>query len=304
MRGIPAAILCALALAPVFAASPARAASGSVPAAAQSPCAVVGPSRGEGKFTGQIAGEPTGATIEVTSGDQSAVVHYNDAVQVCQGGEPAAASALTRGESVVVYGPMKRNGNVLEMTAARILIAGLPQPSNRASEPVNTRDAGASISASNGGQAVPTGGMQNRTNSQPSNGSKAATDDWSAQGNSQGGSKTQSPGAIACNALLFTVSSPHDSATGQAAGRTSVSGITCKRSVDSQSMQFTQDALTNRALSTLTLSWEGQLEVTLSDAAVSSVQFMSDSGAQVVDVTFAYRKVEIAHLPSNMHVSF
>lgn len=126
MRKMPAAILSLLAFAPVFAALPAKATSSALPTPAQADCAAVNPSKGEEKFTGKSSGGPTGTLIEVTSSNQTVLVRYSNSVLVCEGGQSASVNVLTRGANVVVYGPMKREGKVLKMTAAKILFAGSP----------------------------------------------------------------------------------------------------------------------------------------------------------------------------------
>jgi type VI protein secretion system component Hcp len=103
--------------------------------------------------------------------------------------------------------------------------------------------------------------------------------------------------------LAFTVIA-HDEHTGQAAGRSSVSGVTCKKSVDQQALQMAQDALTARRLSSVTLNWQNQLEALLNNAEITSVQFTSDNGAEVVEVTFAYQRAEVAYLPSGTRITF
>jgi hypothetical protein len=104
----------------------------------QSPCAALNAAKGEGKFTGEISNAPDGSSMEVTYGDQTVLVHYNNSVTICQGGQPASLTALTRGASVSVFGPERRNGRNVEIDAARIFVAGPPQtvrPSARPGPP-------------------------------------------------------------------------------------------------------------------------------------------------------------------------
>lgn len=65
-----------------------------------------------------------------------------------------------------------------------------------------------------------------------------------------------------------------------------------------------EDALTDRHLASVTLNWQGQLEASLSNADISSIQFTSDNGTPVAEITFSYQKAEIAYLPSGTRVTF
>lgn len=136
MRTVPAALLASLFLTPLFAAT-------AVATPAQSACTALNAAKGEGKFTGQISTPPDGSSMEVTYGDQTVLVHYNNSVTVCQGGQPASLSALTRGASVAVFGPLRRNGKNMEMAAARVFVTGPPQPARTGPEPAqsNPREA-------------------------------------------------------------------------------------------------------------------------------------------------------------------
>jgi hypothetical protein len=102
----------------------------------QSDCAALNAAKGEGKFTGQISTPPDGSSMTVTYGDQSVLVHYNNSVSVCQGGQPASLNALAQGASVSVFGPLRRNGKNIEIDAARIFVAGRPQTARPSPEPV------------------------------------------------------------------------------------------------------------------------------------------------------------------------
>ena len=183
------------------------------------------------------------------------------------------------------------------MDAARILVAGSPQSDRPPAQ-------SARLSGSEVGRSP----------------SKAAVDDWNSGGSgsapppsgspgnqgidSTGGSKGQTASAISCSALLFNVNAGRDAATGKASGRSSASGITCKRSVDQLALQFAQDAMNARRLQNARLSWQNQLEVVLNDAEISSVQFTSDNGTQVVEITFSYQRAEVIHVPSGTKVLF
>ncbi len=124
MRKIPASVVGSLFFALLFVASPTA-------TRAQSDCSALNAAKGEGKFTGQISSPPDGSSVQVTYGNQTVLVHYTSSVTVCQGGQPASTSALVRGASVSVFGPMRRNGNSMEIDANRIFVAGPP----RASQP-------------------------------------------------------------------------------------------------------------------------------------------------------------------------
>lgn len=128
MRKVPGALLGLLFYTFLIAAT-------SVTTPAQSACGSPNVAKGEGKFTGQISSTPDGSSMEVTYGDQTVLVHYNNSASVCEGGQPASISALTRGASVSVFGPVRHNGKNMEIDAARIFVAGRPQTLRPNSEP-------------------------------------------------------------------------------------------------------------------------------------------------------------------------
>ena len=51
------------------------------------------------------------------------------------------------------------------------------------------------------------------------------------------------------------------------------------------------------------MSWQNQIAVKLTEAEVTGVQFKVENGAEMVEVTFAYQKVELEHTPSGAHVA-
>lgn len=106
---------------------------------------------------------------------------------------------------------------------------------------------------------------------------------------------------VACNSLLFTVSSPTDSATGHATGRTSVSAITCVRAVDQVAVGYVEDAMTHKLVN-VTLNWGGQITAALSNAEVSSVQFTMMNNAEVAQIAFNFQRMELTHTGSNTKV--
>src|ERR1700747_1547029 len=122
---MPVAVPASMFVTLLFAAPPAKPALPATPA--QSGCAAQNVAKGEGKFTGQVSNTPDGASMQVTYGGQTVLVHYNSSVLVCEGGQPASLTALTRGASVSVFGPARRNGPNMEIDAARIFVAGPPQ---------------------------------------------------------------------------------------------------------------------------------------------------------------------------------
>jgi type VI protein secretion system component Hcp len=345
MRKVPAALLSLLIFAPVLAARPAKPAS-SAPPTPQAQCAAGNPARGEGKFNGQISGGPNGgpnaSSIEVTSGNESVLVHYTNTVQVCRGGEPAPVSFLTHGANVVVYGPMQRIGKIEEMNATKIFIAGQPQRGTRGSGPVTGSNIDSNIDRTRGGSAPAnnpnsglgqsgadpindpnsgrtqggaqsTGGNDNynsgtgQDGSDPGYGnqnngrSQVSTSD--PVGSSRGG-RPQNSGGISCTSLQFSMNAPRDEHAGMGVGRPSVSGITCKMPVGQLALQLAHDALTGRRLGNVTLNLQNKLEVSLTNAEISSVQFTSDNDTPIVEVTFAYQKAEVVHLPSGTDVKF
>src|SRR5208282_731528 len=76
-----------------------------------------------------------GSSMTVTYADQSVLVHYNNSVTVCQGGQPASPDALKQGASVSVFVPLRHNGKNMEIDAARIFVAGRPQTAPPSPEP-------------------------------------------------------------------------------------------------------------------------------------------------------------------------
>ncbi|HXX00357.1 MAG TPA: hypothetical protein VEJ00_04010 [Candidatus Acidoferrales bacterium] len=139
MRQSPAAILALWFFTLLLAAT-------TVAAQAQSCCTALNTLKGEGKFTGQISTDPDGSSMQVSYSDQSVLVHYTSSVTVCQGGQPASVSALVRGASVSVFGPMRRNGTSMEIDAARIFVAGRlrtnPAPSVPNAQPTQSGTTG------------------------------------------------------------------------------------------------------------------------------------------------------------------
>jgi hypothetical protein len=115
----------------------------------------------------------------------------------------------------------------------------------------------------------------------------------------------QNTSAIVCNSLQFEVgTSAASGATGAGARRVTVPVITCRRTVDQESMELLEDAATNKRLAGVTLNWQGVLVATLSNADVSSVTFTSDGSGQVVEISFASEKAEISQSPSGVRVTF
>jgi type VI protein secretion system component Hcp len=242
----------------------------------QSECALGNPARGEGKFTGQISGTPTASAFEVVSGQQSAMVTYGKAVLVCENGQPGSASALVAGASVVVFGPMKSRGpERFELSATRILVAA-PARANLRGNP-------AAVTATNVSSGMTAAGEQSRVDS-------------SMGGQNRPGSSSL-PGTIACSGLEFSVT-VRDTNTGRPTGRPSVSPIVCRKPADQVAVQLTEEAMTGRRTASLTLSWQNQVAVKLTEAEVTGVQFKVDNGTQIVEVTFAYQRVELEHTPS------
>jgi Type VI secretion system effector, Hcp len=286
---------------------------------AQAECASVSAAKGEGKFTGQVSGMPTANSFQVISGNESATVGYSSSVLVCAGGERASLGAVVPGANVVVFGPEKRNGKMLEYTATKILVIGVPH-SNLPANATKLAPLRANPSTTNSGVTTKDDG----TRSAQSN--PAAKDDWNSA--SPAGAPRQDPAppgaatktmaaaqasqprinlqnsdALACSSLQFSVNAPREGA-GAGTAKSSMTGITCRRPVDQVAMQLMEDAMTNRRLASVTLNWQNQLMATLTNADVTSVLFTSENGSQVVEVNFAYQKAEILHAPSGTRVTF
>ena len=236
---------------------------------------------------------------------------------VCLNGQIASANALSLHATVVVYGPIKKKGKSMQMTATKILVAGSPRvamQTNAALYSNNSMSKGQSLSAgqsnsSNGSVAATDAwnadsqGGSNTTITGSSGGSGLTTSQDNWQASNTGSSKSQNSGGISCNALQFDVSS-QDAATGMGKGRFTASAITCRMQVGQPAMQPMEYAATCRRLGNVVLNWQGQISAALMNAVVSSVQFTSDSGNQVVDVTFAFQRAEITHLGSGTRVTF
>jgi len=251
----------------VFVANPAKAASARQ--AGEGDCGSIKTSMGEAKFSGQISRSPVANSFEVTAGKESAAVDYDPSVLVCEEGQRVSTRALVAGATVVVYGTVKREGNAFRMTATKVVVAGPPQESPRAGEPA----------------ARTTG-----------------TDSFTKSTGEQKGRPAS--GSISCSSLEFGVSAPKDEATGRAAGRSSITSITCRMPVSQAAMVMTEDAITGRRIGDVTLDSQNQLVVTLTNAGIASVVFTAENGAQVVDVSFDYERAEVQHVPSGMRVSF
>jgi hypothetical protein len=277
--GVIRTVVCVVACAGIFSAWPVGAA-GAVQAAAQGECAAMNTARGEGKFTGQITGTPMANGFEVVAGNQSATVSYGGGVLVCEDGQAVSTSALVAGASVVVFGPMKGQGNRFELTATRILVAGRPRG--------NLRGTAAEMATTSAGPGTNPAGEQNRTSIS-----------MGGEQNRPGASSL--PGTIACSALEFSVSGARDLG-GRPMGRASTSPIVCRKAADQAAVQLVEEVATGRRIANIALSWQNQVIVKLADAEVTSVQFKVDNGAQIVEVTFASQKVEIEHPASGTRV--
>lgn len=253
-----------------------------VAASAQGECARANAARGEGKFTGQISGTPAANTFEVVAGTQSASISYGSAVLVCENGPPGSTSALVAGATVVVFGPMRKQGrDRYELSATKILVTGTPRANMRFTP-------SASTAASSGAHTMP-GGEPSRSES------------LAAGGQNRPGSSNL-PGTIACSALEFSVG-VRDAMTGKAMGRASTTPIVCRKAADQMAVQLMEEAVTARRIANLTLSWQNQIAVKLTEAEVTGVQFKLDNGAEIGEVTFAYQKVEVEHTPSGTRVA-
>ncbi|HXX18132.1 MAG TPA: hypothetical protein VEJ46_01910 [Candidatus Acidoferrum sp.] len=250
----------------VLSATPAKAASARQ--AGEGDCGSIKTSMGEAKFSGQISRSSAANSFEVTAGKESAAVDYDPSVLVCEDGRPVSTNALVAGATVVVYGTVKREGNAFRMTATKIVVAGPPQESPRASVP---GDAMTGVSST----------------------SKAGIEQKGRQ----------VPGAISCNSLEFGVS-VKDVATSRASGRSPVTGITCRMPANQTAMELTENALSGKRMGDVTLNSQNLLVATLTNAGLASVVFTAEGGAQVVDVTFDYERAEVEHVPSGMRVTF
>lgn len=264
-----------------FSARPATAAC-AVPASAQGECALGNADPGEGKFTGPISQRPAANTLEVVAGKHSATISYASAVSVCENGQPGSTSALAAGATVVVFGPMPSQGG------DRYELQCDEDSYHRTGSRESALAPSGSAAASLGGATMP-GGEQSPNAS------------LAAGGQNRPGSSNL-PGTIACSALEFSVS-VRDAVTGKAMGRASTSPIVCRKAADQVAVQLIEEAATGRRIANLTLSWQNQIAVKLAEAEVTGVQFKVDNGAEIVEVTFAYQKVELEHTPSGTHVA-
>jgi type VI protein secretion system component Hcp len=241
---------------------------------AQTACASTETGKGENKFNGQIYSAAPGS-FQVSSGKETAAVSYNNSLLVCENGQIANTGDLLPGATVEVIGPMIKKGNSYVVTATKAFISAAAPGSSSGGAQVSTQG---SASMPNSSSSI--SGSVNKVNTQNSN-------------------------AIACNSLQFEVgASAASTASGAGARRVTVPVITCRRTVDQESMELLEDAATNKRLAGVTLNWQGVLVATLSNADVSSVTFTSDSSGQVVEISFASEKAEISQSPSGVRVSF
>lgn len=81
-------------------------------------------------------------------------------------------------------------------------------------------------------------------------------------------------------------------------GRASTSPVVCRKARDQLAVELLEQTVTARRIASLTLSWQNQIAVKLTEAEVTSVEFKADNGAEIVEVTFADQKVEAEHTPS------
>jgi len=181
-----------------------------------------------------------------------------------------------------VSGPIRSQGtDRYELSARKNSVRGTAR--------ANLRFAPSGSTATNPGAGTVPGGEQSRNES------------LAAGGQNRPGSSAL-PGTIACSALEFSVS-VRDQVTGKATGRASTTPIVCRKAADQAAVQLLEEAVTARRIPNLTLSWQNQIAVKLTEAEVTSVQFKVDNGAEVVEITFAYQKVEVEHTPSGTHAA-
>jgi hypothetical protein len=167
------------------------------------------------------------------------------------------------------------------LSATKILVTGTPR--------AHRRFAPSGSAASSPGAATLPGGEPSRNES------------LAAGGQNRPGSANL-PATIACSALDFSVS-VRDAVTGKTMGRASTSPIVCRKAADQVAVQLIEEAATPRCIASLTLSWQNQIAVKLTEAEVTGVQFKVENGAEMVEVTFAYQKVELEHTPTGTHVA-
>jgi hypothetical protein len=115
----------------------------------------------------------------------------------------------------------------------------------------------------------------------------------------RGGVQNVQGNVIACNSLLFNVSS--QTGAGGAAGKTNISAVTCVRLVDQIAVESVENATTHKLLN-VTLTWSNQITAVLANAEVSSVQFTTINNQEVAEIAFNFQRMELSHTPSNTHV--
>jgi len=269
MRLFRGRYLMVFALLTYFPAMAAHAAATPSPAEPQTGCAAVQLNGKDAKFTGQISSGPNGSLMEVSSGNETVLVHYMPSVAVCQGGQPASMSSLAVGSSVVVYGLEKRKGKVPEIDAVQIVVAGNPQGGMRG-EPVM--------------------GMNDQ---------QMARGDSMGQGTKGNG---QTAG-ISCDALTFVIKAGSEH-VGKMGERPALSELTCIAVVNQSTMQLAQDAMTGRHMPSVTLTSKNQTEVVLQNPEVTNYQFNYENGVQVIHVTFSYQRGEFTYLGTGVKFAF
>lgn len=292
MKTLATVVVTLLSASTFFSAGTANAAQKRTPE--QAACASMDTGKGEGKFTGQIYSAAPGS-FQVTSGKEKAAVNYNNSLLICEGGQFATTGALLPGATIEVLGPMQKKGNNLQFEATKVFISSAAPAS--ASRPEQTQPVYA--------QAMPVGGSA-RGIAPPAGGNLIANE--ATQGNvigssARGGAVTSSnTSTIACNSLQFEIMGA-SSPTGNGVRKTTATPITCRRNVDQESMLFLQDAVAERRLANVTLSWQGALVVTMVNADVSNVTFTADNTGQIVEISFTAEKWEIAHSASGSKVA-
>jgi len=269
MRLFRGRYLMVFALLTYFPAMAAHAAATPSPAEPQTGCAAVQLNGKDAKFTGQISSGPNGSLMEVSSGNETVLVHYTPSVAVCLGGQPASMSSLAVGSTVVVYGIEKRKGKVPEIDAVQIVVAG---------------------NLLGGIRSEPVMGMN---------------DQQMARGDSMGQGSKNNPqtAGIPCEALTFAIK-PVDEHTGRPGSRVTLNDLTCVAIMNSSTMQLAQDAATGRHLPSVTLTSKSQTEVVLLNAEVSNYQLSYENGAQVIRVTFSFQRGEFTYLATGTKFAF
>lgn len=260
-----------------------------------SACANAKPPKGAGKFTGRIVATPSGDSVEINAGKDSAIVTYTNSTLICQGGQTASPEALVGGLSLTAYGEMNRVGKTPHVAASLIMLEGKAASTPRLTSNTPRTNANSNI---NSGSAPSNDPASNPSQTNNGNPPQNNSDSFGRSQNIAGSNLQQNKGGagISCESMTFSIAGggAGGAATGKAGGgRTEVDGLTCVRPVDQQSMQLMTDGIRGEHMASVSLNWPNEFTVTLTNAFISSVTFTSSGSQPVAQITFLFTRIEL-----------